>query len=366
MKRILYLILSVIFVSFPFSNKLLGQIVLENKVSFNELVHDFGDILISDGKQTCVFKMKNISNVPILIHRVIASCGCTQPYWTKTPIKPNETGEIKITYLNDQGPYPFNKSITVYVGGLSKPVILKVRGAVYKTPQTLQALFQVRYGSIGFREKKINMGWVEQGLSSSMKIEVANLTNRETKIDFANCTPGLSITMENKKIPAKSKREFTCTINTSKTSEKKWGKNSFTFTLINKGRKYKEALDIKVSIKENFIDLTESQKRVAPLSQFNTTSIEFGTVPAGKILEGDYIFRNIGKEPFIIHKVDSSESGIEITYGGAVSFGEEGRVHIKIDTKGKPAGEMLSVLTLITNSPIRPIINLFAVYNIEK
>ena len=35
---------------------------------FDKTVHDFGDIMLSDGEQNCKFKVKNISAKPMLIH----------------------------------------------------------------------------------------------------------------------------------------------------------------------------------------------------------------------------------------------------------------------------------------------------------
>ena len=87
----------------------------EKVVSFNEKVHDFGDILVSDKSVSCVFVFTNISDKPVVVHNVVSSCGCTTPEWTKSPVKPGEKGNIKVTFKNDQGAYPFNKSITAYI-----------------------------------------------------------------------------------------------------------------------------------------------------------------------------------------------------------------------------------------------------------
>ena len=43
---------------------------------------------------------------------------------------PGESGEIQATFLNDQGPFPFEKSLTVYTSASNKPVILRLRGIV--------------------------------------------------------------------------------------------------------------------------------------------------------------------------------------------------------------------------------------------
>ena len=78
----------------------------------------------------CEFKLTNISDRPLTILAVISSCGCTGVEWTRKALAPGETGVIKAHYNNDEGPYPFDKTLTVYVEGVSKPVILHLRGEV--------------------------------------------------------------------------------------------------------------------------------------------------------------------------------------------------------------------------------------------
>jgi hypothetical protein len=34
----------------------------------------------------------------LIIKDAVATCGCTKPEWPKTPIKPGEEGEIKVTF----------------------------------------------------------------------------------------------------------------------------------------------------------------------------------------------------------------------------------------------------------------------------
>ena len=73
----------------------------EEVVKFEEKVHDFGDLLISDKSVTCKFKFTNISKKPIVVHNVVSSCGCTVPKWTKEPVMPGKTGTIDVTFKND-------------------------------------------------------------------------------------------------------------------------------------------------------------------------------------------------------------------------------------------------------------------------
>ena len=152
MNRLIYSVVILFCLHFAGAVGAGAQNVFEQTVSFDRIVHDFGDIMLSDGPRSCTFTMKNISDAPVVIHRVITSCGCTEPTWTEAPIRPGETGQIHVELSNDQAPYPYSKSVTVYVSGLSKPVVLKVRGIVHEKQKSLAELFPVSSGPRGFRE----------------------------------------------------------------------------------------------------------------------------------------------------------------------------------------------------------------------
>lgn len=101
-------------------------------LTYEKTEHDFGKFSINAGPQHCSFKYKNNTDTPIVINHVLSSCGCTTPEWSKAPIKPGQSGEIKVTFLNDQGPFAFEKSLTVYVSSSVKPTVLRIRGIVTK------------------------------------------------------------------------------------------------------------------------------------------------------------------------------------------------------------------------------------------
>ena len=99
---------------------------------FDKTVHDFGSISLKDGPVTCTFTLTNNTQEPLSIFSVISSCGCTNVSWPREVIEPGDSAEISITYSNDQGAYPFDKTLTVYTSAQKKPVILHVKGVVTK------------------------------------------------------------------------------------------------------------------------------------------------------------------------------------------------------------------------------------------
>ena len=66
-------------------------------MKFEKEMHDFGKIKQGD-KVTYDFKFTNTGKSPLIIKDAIASCGCTKPEWPTTPIKPGESGAIKVTF----------------------------------------------------------------------------------------------------------------------------------------------------------------------------------------------------------------------------------------------------------------------------
>ena len=75
------------------------------------------------------FTFKNTTKQTILITNVRASCGCTATNYTKTPIKPGETGTVTATY-NARNGGNFNKTVTVTTNDSDVKKVLKIKGKV--------------------------------------------------------------------------------------------------------------------------------------------------------------------------------------------------------------------------------------------
>lgn len=104
----------------------------QDSIIFENTTHDYGTIVqASDG--SCEFKFTNKGKAPIVLNDVKASCGCTVPEWTRTPVNPGEKGIIKVTY-NTNNVGAFNKSITVNSNAKNSPVVLSIKGIV--TPKS--------------------------------------------------------------------------------------------------------------------------------------------------------------------------------------------------------------------------------------
>jgi hypothetical protein len=79
---------------------------------FDQIDHDFGTI--AEGQIVKhVYKFRNVGKVPLIVSNVQPQCGCTATNWTKTPIQPNESGEIEVQFDSNGRAGQNNKSTTV-------------------------------------------------------------------------------------------------------------------------------------------------------------------------------------------------------------------------------------------------------------
>ncbi|MGV8992905.1 MAG: DUF1573 domain-containing protein [Flavobacterium sp.] len=66
-------------------------------MTFEKTEHDFGTITQGENV-THIFKFTNTGKSDLLIANAKGSCGCTVPEYPRTPIKPGESGEMKVTF----------------------------------------------------------------------------------------------------------------------------------------------------------------------------------------------------------------------------------------------------------------------------
>ncbi|MGL5938755.1 MAG: DUF1573 domain-containing protein [Phocaeicola sp.] len=125
MKRTVCTLLLLVTVIFLYSQEKTADI------TFDKTTHNFGEFPEENPKVYCTFKFTNSGSGLLVIHQAIASCGCTVPQYPKEPIKPGESGEIKVTY-NGAGKFPgkFKKSITIRTNGKTEMVRLYVEGTM--------------------------------------------------------------------------------------------------------------------------------------------------------------------------------------------------------------------------------------------
>lgn len=367
-------------VSSVFAQTRLGGIV-----EMESLEHDFGEVTVKDGPLSCSFTVKNISSKDINIFNVVSSCGCTDVSWTREVIKPGQKGTIKATYKNDDGPYPFDKTLTAYISDLDKPVLLKLRGVVHDVVKPLDQTYTLRYGALGLRASSTKVGNLSQGEQKSGQMKVANLSDKAIEVSFTDLSAGLSLKLDNQKIPAKGTATLSYTVTAS---PERWGKNFYYATVLVNGKKVSatgsEVSDVAPGAeaiiadtatgvgkgtsriafwaftKDNSSKATKEDRKNAGTPSFKSTNYSYGNVKAGTKVKASFELTNAGKNDLKIHKVDTGTSRARVTRTVAsVKSKAKEKIEIEFDTTGLPKGEATVIVTLLTDSPVRPFVDLY-------
>ena len=91
--------------------------------------HDFGDVPRRGGDLVWDFVFTNAGTAPLVLTRVVTSCTCLKPTYSRRPVEPGGRGTIRITYqpLKNE-PGAFSKAIQVYSNSSDGRHVLTVRG----------------------------------------------------------------------------------------------------------------------------------------------------------------------------------------------------------------------------------------------
>lgn len=96
------------------------------EVSIDNTTMDFGSFP-KEEKQEQSFVLTNTGKGLLVIQDIVTSCGCTKVEYSKEPVRPNGTLEVKVIYEAEKAEH-FNKTVTVYCNSKNSPVRLLVKG----------------------------------------------------------------------------------------------------------------------------------------------------------------------------------------------------------------------------------------------
>jgi hypothetical protein len=346
MKRIV-LFLAVLLVGFNCSSKNGANI------SFKTKVHDFGQIPESNRTATCSFTFTNKGTGPLVIHKAIASCGCTTPIYPKEPIAPGASGEIKVTYNTVGRPNAFHKTITIYSNDIDTPnVVLIIKGNVI--PKTADIEDSYPKNMDGLRLKRTQVSMLEAPIGSTRveTIEVLNTNKTTTKIAFSKLPKHIQVTASDPEL--KPNATGILTIRYTPSLAKDYGKREDSFFIVTNPKDKanpNNRINVSAYITEDFSRLTEEQVLNAPSAVFSENRINLGQMPYGSHKIAQITISNKGKSTLNIRKIVPEYDGIKvIPEKKDIAAGKT--IKVKIDfNSGTFVGNVVQRISFITNDP---------------
>lgn len=123
MKQILFVFLFVLVSTQSFSQN-------EPEFQFESETIDYGKIT-QGANGVRLFSFTNTGKSPLIISKIVASCGCTVPKKPNDPIMPGEKGSIEVSY-DTKRVGGFSKAITIFSNAKTARKVITIKGHVEK------------------------------------------------------------------------------------------------------------------------------------------------------------------------------------------------------------------------------------------
>ena len=100
-------------------------------MDFRDTLHDFGMIHESE-VVTYEFAYTNNGKTPLIISAALGSCGCTVPDYTKEPVAPGKTMNIKVTFNSAGKSGHQEKTVSIHDNTLRGEHMLFIKADINK------------------------------------------------------------------------------------------------------------------------------------------------------------------------------------------------------------------------------------------
>jgi hypothetical protein len=315
------------------------------KLEFDELIHDFGTIKEELGSVTHAFKFTNKGETPIAVIKVKPSCGCTTPGWTKEPVKPGETGEVRATYRTSAG--PFDKTLTVIADGVPD-VILHIKGSVTKKPEDLTATYPQIFGDLRAKNKRdfLFAQISSQQITPSQTIEVANAGEEVVNVSFENVPEYITVNAVPASLNPKQKGQITVSVNGGKRKNFGYGKDKITV----KTGKSNESFEVTSIVAEK---IEQSEK--FPATEMIQQVIDMGKLTENKA-SGIVEIKNLGNSDLIIKSFTTDNEAFTAVVKKELKI-KSGKVGtIKLSAQNLQKGSNTAQIYFSTNDPLKSLL----------
>jgi len=337
------------------------------EISSETPTFDFGSIIEDNGLATHAFTVKNTGINPLVITRITASCGCTQPQWDKTPIPAGATTEVTISYNPKGRPGPFYKSIAIISNAKNGRLTLYIKGNVTGRTLTQPTItYPYNIGELKLQAKNILYNRLYPGQTQEETIPIRNDSKEPLQLHTDKTPNYLTVEINPPTLKPGETGEISILFLTDQV--KQMGHITTTFPLIvqSDGKQKTESnLTITANIIDNFSRWTTTQKAKAPAAQFSHTHIDFGKLPdktpslisiiGGGNRTQTLTLTNTGQTTLQIYSISSDNPAIDIT-GSKKELKPAATATYKINLRPKEIKTKLEAyINIVCNDPTGPV-----------
>lgn len=321
-------------------------------LSFERNVWDFGVIDEVDGSVSYTFKFKNTGDAPVVLERVVVSCGCTTPEYTQKPIMPGDMGEIKITFDPADRPGTFIKDIYISSGGGKNRDKITVRGEVNGRPRSIEEDYPYQLAD-GLRLAKFdtNFGYIDHSKPFSMVVGYANTSDKPVRFDFSVSPASENVSVSAlPTICAGCKGDITITYDMRGSAL--YGRVGHKVELWVNGRKETLGITTTAIVVDRFAPYDSTAR---PQIKLVPSIIDVGDVPNDTAAEVEFAIANEGDRLLVVRAVQPRKNvTTDLEPGTQIAPGEELALKASLKPSGNKGGFFADGIYITTNDPVAP------------
>ncbi len=332
-------------------------------LAFTETEWNFGTINEMDGEVSHTFHFKNNSSAPVIIERVITTCGCTTPTYPHQPVYAGKEGDVTVTYNPEDRPGRFTKTVTIITGNGKQRNVLTIKGTVNARPKTVEDNYPYLLGqNLRTDNAHLSFGYLKQGGTKSMTIQLVNTSNKSLKIDTVwHLHSGFLKVAYPQSINPGKKATVTLTYDLGKRG--KYGIMSDQFRFVIDG---KEAIMPINTDGTGVDDMSKANKRTAPILQLSSGFVNFGSTKAGANTEKTLTITNKGTSTLIIRNVQCrNNTRTSLKAGTEIAKGESKEFTVKLIPGAGERGSVFGNVVIVSNDTDRPMREIRLNANVE-
>ncbi|MEL6591500.1 MAG: DUF1573 domain-containing protein [Bacteroidota bacterium] len=331
----------------------------DTKIKFEKTTHDFGT-LEKGAKCEYTFQFTNVSENPIKLGRVKASCGCTTPSYTKEEVAPGSTGTIHVKY-NSQRVGAFNKTVTVTYDSVERPIVLYIKGRVNNVEDPYAA-YPNKLGNLAFDKINHNLGTIGSDEDQTIEFKVANIGPQPIAFGKAEAEMMYDIEFADETLIPGQKSTFTVTVHGGRYINMGNFTNVLTLNTDDANQPAK-AINLSGNVEKRY---SEEEMAMMPNIEFVNTTYDAGKVLEGEKVEISFAFTNTGQTDLEITNVKAScGCTASAPKDKLIKPGDSSEITAVFNSRGRQGIQNKSI-TVRSNDPDNPTIVLRLKVEVEK
>ena len=328
--------------------------IAQPQIEFNGKEHDFGTFEEETGPVTHIFTFVNRGNEPLVVTNVRTTCGCTASQYTREPIAPNDSGEIKVTYNPKGRPGRFSKPVYVTTNASTTRETLRITGVVIGS-KTRRDINPYHIGDLSLRSLHIPLFDVPKGHMKTGQLSVRNEGENELIPTFKNIPNHISVEMIPPVLHPDEKGIITVRYNPDAIDD--WGFRRDEFEIgfdHGKASKY-NTITVSANLLDDFKSWSPEERLHAGHIALSSDIVDFGVIKGNQVNKQTITITNNGESKLTIHKVTNGNRALKVKpVRNTINPGKSVKLTIEVDPSAARTNLLNCRVMIISNDPDKP------------